>query len=73
MQLQPAVSRMHTYYIQEAVSLSVILSLFEIFQISIPRMKAETLSWSGGWHRALGGYEGPLDVAKVASSFYYAK
>ena len=67
MQLQPAVSRMHTYYIQETVSLSVILSLFEIYQISLQRMKAETLSWSGGCQTAR-GQKGPQDGAKIGNN-----
>ena len=44
----PAVGRMHAY-IQVSVCLSVILLWIEIFQISLQRMKAETLSWSSGW------------------------
>ena len=42
---------MHTY--QTSCVLSVIPQLNEILQISKVRMKAETLSWSRGWHPIL--------------------
>ena len=40
---------MHTDISDESIPCLAILRLFEIYQISLQRMKAETLSWSSGW------------------------
>jgi len=57
------------------MSLSLILPLLEIYQISLLRMKAETLSWSSGCLSAtlVGVQNGPQDDAKVRVYFETAK
>ena len=63
---------MHTMlHIRRAMSCHSSLG-FEIYQTSIERMKAETLSWSSGFPSARGRIR-PQDVAKIVQTSDMAK